>query len=143
MDVFSLRTEVINDYSDYVNSFVPLRDDRIQELVTDSIEAGHLWPEPLLQLSPAFEPGDSLGGRERASPAVPPDLLSQAHAPRKPRAAPTPPPPGRRSTGRAGVVARGDFGRPVGPRHLSRPAREIARLASMLFRLRVSANRTP
>ena len=61
MDVFSLRTEVINDYSEYVSSFVPLRDDRIQELVTDSIEAGHLWPEPLLQLNPAFEAGEGLG----------------------------------------------------------------------------------
>lgn len=60
MDVFKLRDNVINDYSDYVRSFLKIRDTRIEQLVADEFEGGFLWPDPLIQLNPAFEPGASL-----------------------------------------------------------------------------------
>ncbi len=60
MDVFEIRDNVVDQYSEYVGSFVTIRDDRIREYVNAEMRSGALWPDPLLQLNPAFEPGDSL-----------------------------------------------------------------------------------
>lgn len=60
MDVFDLRQQVIGEYADFVGSFVSIRDQRVREHVTAEMESGALWPQPLLQLNPAFEPGESL-----------------------------------------------------------------------------------
>lgn len=60
MDVFDLRHRVIDQYSDYVGSFVTMRDQRIREHVEGELRSGALWPQPLIQLNPAFEPGDSV-----------------------------------------------------------------------------------
>lgn len=60
LDVFELRNRVIRDYSDYVRSFITILDPRIDEVVERELSGGALWPEPLLQLNPAFEPGESL-----------------------------------------------------------------------------------
>jgi len=57
MDVFSLRDRVIQDYADYVRSFVQVRDRRIDEFVQESLRDEVLWPQPLIQLNPSFEPG--------------------------------------------------------------------------------------
>jgi hypothetical protein len=60
VDVFSLRNEVIRDYGAYVRSFLTIRDDRIRDLVEREMSEGFLWPDPLIQLNPSFEPGDTL-----------------------------------------------------------------------------------
>lgn len=60
MDVFELREKVIQDYSDYVRSFLTIKDETIERLVDDAMDGGLLWPNPLLQLNPSFEPGESL-----------------------------------------------------------------------------------
>ena len=60
MDVFDLRQRVIGEYADYVRSFFTIRDERIRARVDAALSEGHLWPDPLLQLSPAFEPGESI-----------------------------------------------------------------------------------
>jgi hypothetical protein len=57
MDVFSLRDRVIQDYADYVRSFVQVRDRPIDEFVQKSLRDEVLWPQPLIQLNPSFEPG--------------------------------------------------------------------------------------
>ena len=57
MKVFELRNQLIEDYSKYVTSFINIRDAKIQSFVDKNIEAGVLWPEPLIQLNPSFEPG--------------------------------------------------------------------------------------
>ncbi len=57
MDVFYLRDRVIQDYADYVRSFVQVRDRRIDEFVQKSLRDEVLWPQPLIQLNPSFEPG--------------------------------------------------------------------------------------
>lgn len=54
MDVFRLRDNIIGDYSKYIASFIEISDDRIREVVQQELEAGLLWPDPLLQLNPAF-----------------------------------------------------------------------------------------
>ena len=58
MDVFQLRAQVVGDYARYMSSFIELRNDRVQALVREQIST--LWPEPLVQLNPSFEPGESM-----------------------------------------------------------------------------------
>lgn len=57
MDVFDLRSKVIEDYSSYIGGFLRINDTRIREKVEEELREGRLWPEPLVQLNPAFEPG--------------------------------------------------------------------------------------
>jgi ATP-dependent helicase YprA (DUF1998 family) len=58
MDVFQLRDRLITDYASYISSFIQIRDERIKQQVERSLSDGLLWPEPLIQLNPSFEPGD-------------------------------------------------------------------------------------
>jgi ATP-dependent helicase YprA (DUF1998 family) len=60
MDVFDLHRHVVSDYSDYTKSFVRIADRRVAQRVDEEMDQGLLWPEPLLQLNPAFEPGRSI-----------------------------------------------------------------------------------
>ena len=57
MDVFDLRHQLVEDYSSYISSFIRIRDDRLQAYVQESLANGLLWPDPLIQLNPSFEPG--------------------------------------------------------------------------------------
>ena len=57
MDVFALRDRLVGDYRHYAESFFTIRDERIRAFVEDQLESGLLWPDPMLQLNPAFEPG--------------------------------------------------------------------------------------
>ena len=60
MDVFNLRNTVIGDYSAYVRSFLTINDERIRRLVSKEMDGGFLWPDPLIQLNPSFEAGETL-----------------------------------------------------------------------------------
>ncbi|UGS38520.1 hypothetical protein DSM104329_04949 [Capillimicrobium parvum] len=57
LDVFALRDQLVADYGRYAESFFAIRDDRIREHVEAEVQRGALWPEPPLQLNPAFEEG--------------------------------------------------------------------------------------
>ena len=57
MNVFDLRDRLIGSYSEYVKSFILIGDPRIKKHVDDRLGEGMLWPEPLIQLNPSFEPG--------------------------------------------------------------------------------------
>ncbi len=57
MNIFEFRNSLIHDYKSYIESFINIRDDRIKEMVSGSLREGFLWPDPLVQLNPAFEPG--------------------------------------------------------------------------------------
>jgi len=57
MDVFDLRHRLVEDYASYISSFIQIRDVRLQAYVQQSLENGLLWPDPLIQLNPSFEPG--------------------------------------------------------------------------------------
>lgn len=61
MDVFALRDEVVSEYRDYVESFINILDDRVRDFVTERLHEGELWPEAVLQLNPAYQPGLTLG----------------------------------------------------------------------------------
>lgn len=58
MDIFRYRERLIEDYRSYVGSFVTVREPRIRDLVEKTFREGDLWPDPLIQLNPAFEPGE-------------------------------------------------------------------------------------
>ena len=58
MKIFDFRDTLIRDYQSYIKSFIQIRDPRIREYVEQSLDAGVLYPEPLIQLNPSFEPGD-------------------------------------------------------------------------------------
>ncbi|MEJ5232334.1 MAG: DEAD/DEAH box helicase [Geminicoccaceae bacterium] len=60
-DIFELDRRVAEEYRDYVTSFVRVREPRLRAFVEDELGKGRLWPEPILELNPAFERGKSLG----------------------------------------------------------------------------------
>src|SRR5436305_13102518 len=60
MDIFSFRNALVEDYASYVRSFIQLRDQSICNYVDQTLNQGFLWPEPLIQLNPSFESGDSI-----------------------------------------------------------------------------------
>lgn len=61
MNIFELRQRLIGDYSSYIKSFIQIRDSRIQRYVEQELfHKGILWPEPLIQLNPMFEPGHTV-----------------------------------------------------------------------------------
>lgn len=56
MNVFELRDNVIDEYKEYVSSFLTIQDDRIRGFVEDElINKGTLWPPALIQLNPSYE----------------------------------------------------------------------------------------
>ncbi len=48
---------MVDDYSDYVQSFLKIADQRIKDAVDKEINSGLLWPEPRIGLNPSFESG--------------------------------------------------------------------------------------
>lgn len=60
MNVFDLRDRLIADYSAFVQSFMNIRDQRIRQKVDSELDAGLLWPEPLIQLNPSFQLGENI-----------------------------------------------------------------------------------
>lgn len=60
VDIFDFRDRVVSDYADYTRSFLNVREPRLKDFVNAQLDAGVLWPEPLVQLNPAFEPGESI-----------------------------------------------------------------------------------
>lgn len=60
MDAFTLRQRVLRDYDAYVRSFLTIADERAREHVERRLSEGVLWPEPLLQLNPAYETGHTV-----------------------------------------------------------------------------------
>src|SRR5689334_14950040 len=59
-DVFGLRDHVVREYREYVDSFVHIRDQRIERFVEEMLAQGELWPDAVLQLNPAYEGAGTL-----------------------------------------------------------------------------------
>ena len=60
MDAFKTHSKVIDNYKDYLNSFLSISDDRIKSEVDKIIMGEGLIPEPLIQFNPSFQKGDTL-----------------------------------------------------------------------------------
>ena len=65
-DVFGLRDHVVDQYRDYVESFIHVRDARIESFVNRMLERGELWPDAVLQLTLADLAGAGIIGRDTA-----------------------------------------------------------------------------
>jgi superfamily II DNA/RNA helicase len=58
MSIFRLSQDLVGDYAGYVQSFLTIADPQIRTFVEEElVEHGRLWPEPLMQLNPAYAPG--------------------------------------------------------------------------------------
>lgn len=60
MDVFKLQKDLIDSYSNYVQSFINIADPGINDIVKSELREGLLWPDPLVQLNPSFEAGKTI-----------------------------------------------------------------------------------
>ena len=54
MDIFEIHRRIVGDYANYIRSFVSISDVDLRQRVAQHLNAGHLWPEPLLSFNPAF-----------------------------------------------------------------------------------------
>lgn len=62
MDIFHLRQQIINQYAAYTRSFLTILDPDIRDYVDGALAEGRLWPEALLQLSPAYDQAATVVG---------------------------------------------------------------------------------
>ncbi|NPV09928.1 MAG: DEAD/DEAH box helicase, partial [Anaerolineae bacterium] len=61
MNIFEMRGFIIDEYSDYVRSFLPIADSRVRAFVEARLlEQPSLWPDALIQLNPAYAKGDTV-----------------------------------------------------------------------------------
>jgi superfamily II DNA/RNA helicase len=65
MDAFKTRENVVQQYREYLTSFLSIADERIKEEVAKSFEGNGFIPEPLIQFNPSFKQGESLEDLER------------------------------------------------------------------------------
>ncbi|NJM06017.1 DEAD/DEAH box helicase [Candidatus Gracilibacteria bacterium] len=55
MDIFDLRQQIIGQYAAYTRSFLHILDPEIRSHVDGALADGRLWPDALIQLSPAYD----------------------------------------------------------------------------------------
>ena len=55
MNVFDTHRQIVDDYAQYIRSFINISDPEIALKVEDSLSEGRLWPQPLLQFNPAYK----------------------------------------------------------------------------------------
>jgi ATP-dependent helicase YprA (DUF1998 family) len=55
VDIFQLRNHIIEEYTAYTRSFLSIRHPQIAAFVQEALAHGSLWPDALIQLSPAYE----------------------------------------------------------------------------------------
>ena len=57
MDILNLYDKLKGSYKDYLESFVSIKDKRIEERVHEAISKETLWPDALIQFNPNYEKG--------------------------------------------------------------------------------------
>ena len=53
MHIFDFRNLLTGDYASYIKSFIQICVPQINDVLQQKLEAGVLWPEPLIQLNPS------------------------------------------------------------------------------------------
>lgn len=59
-NIFDLHKGILDNYRQYIFSFLNIVDQRIKKIVIDEFEKGRFWPKPLIQFNPNYLPGESL-----------------------------------------------------------------------------------
>jgi len=54
MDAFKLHSRVIENYRNYIKSFIDIKDNRIKQVVEETLDEKGFIPEPLIQFNPSF-----------------------------------------------------------------------------------------
>lgn len=57
MNIFNFRDALTKDYAEYVRSFIRVGTDDVRATVDAALDEQVLWPEPIVQLNPAYAPG--------------------------------------------------------------------------------------
>ncbi|WP_346856333.1 DEAD/DEAH box helicase [uncultured Draconibacterium sp.] len=60
MDAFKLHQQVIDNYRNYIKSFISIKDKRIKDIVEKAFEESGFIPKPLIQFNPSFDTGEKL-----------------------------------------------------------------------------------
>ncbi len=60
MDIFALRESIVSEYRNFATSFTTIHAADIRELVAAIYAQGRFWPDPLIQINPAYKPGVAL-----------------------------------------------------------------------------------
>src|ERR1700676_1608476 len=60
MNIFEFRDRLIGDYASYIQSFIQIRDPKMNSYVQQKLQEGGRWPEPLLQINPLYARGESI-----------------------------------------------------------------------------------
>jgi ATP-dependent helicase YprA (DUF1998 family) len=60
VDIFNFRNLLTRDYSEYARSFIHVTTHDVANRVQKAFDTQELWPEPLVQLNPAFATGASV-----------------------------------------------------------------------------------
>lgn len=60
MNTLKLHNEILEQYQNYIESFINIKDEAIKDAVSDAIAKGKLWKEPLIQFNPAFDISESI-----------------------------------------------------------------------------------
>ena len=61
MNIIKLYDDLKTNYKSYLESFVTIKDKRIEEEVSDAIKTEKLWPKALIQFNPTFKKGVGVG----------------------------------------------------------------------------------
>ena len=60
MNILKFHNKLINNYRNYITSFLNIKDPGISQFVDDEIQNKKLWPDPLVQFNPTYQPGSTL-----------------------------------------------------------------------------------
>ena len=74
MDILRLYERLKDSYKDYLESFVAIKDRRIEERVHEAISKETLWPDALIQFNPNYEKGKTISEMIDEGLPIDPDL---------------------------------------------------------------------
>jgi hypothetical protein len=72
LDIFALRDRVVGEYRSYAESFVHIKDARLDEFVRKKLAEGRLWPDAASSSTPPTSSGQrsARGGVDRETAAA-------------------------------------------------------------------------
>ncbi len=60
MNILKFHNRLIENYRNYITSFLNIKDPGISQFVDNEIQNKKLWPDPLVQFNPTYQPGSAL-----------------------------------------------------------------------------------
>ena len=58
MNIFQTHRAIVDEYKNYIESFINIRKENIKDAVFAALKEGKLWPNPLIQFNPAYKEGE-------------------------------------------------------------------------------------